>query len=208
MWIRAQTNIVDCGPRGVEWHVLSGTCTFGMKSSAGDVSAIWSKSPGINPIAPPLQWRLMYELAQAINALHTHNPPLMHRDIKGANVFLDKDLHVKLADFDLVKEDARADQLCGTPGYMVLRDDGETWAWDCASATLRDCAVRPCSCCPDAFWGLDLAWVATLRNRGRTAFNRNWHIQPPRPTTKFEAPVQGFALCVAYLTVRVWGGEL
>ena len=84
----------------------------------GDVSQLWTKSPGFNAIAPPLQWRILYELAQAINVLHTRTPPMMHRDIKGANVFLDKDLHVKLADFDLVLDAPTSDQLCGTPGYM------------------------------------------------------------------------------------------
>jgi serine/threonine protein kinase len=51
--------------------------------------------------------------------LHTADPPVMHRDVKGSNVFLDKDRHVLLADFDLATEEPTANDSCGTPGYMV-----------------------------------------------------------------------------------------
>ena len=48
--------------------------------------------------------------------------PLSHRDIKGMNVFLTKDLHAKLADFDFlleIPEGVVVNGLCGTPGYIA-----------------------------------------------------------------------------------------
>jgi serine/threonine protein kinase len=42
-------------------------------------------------------------LVEGLNYLHTHNPPVVHRDIKGANVLVDTDFCVKLADFGCSK---------------------------------------------------------------------------------------------------------
>jgi predicted Ser/Thr protein kinase len=79
-------------------------------------------------IARPLQWRLAREVADAVNALHTSTPPIAHRDLKGANVLLSKDLHAKLADFDMALPVPVpvAGGLYGTPGFMapeVMRTD-------------------------------------------------------------------------------------
>jgi serine/threonine protein kinase len=70
-----------------------------------------------NPISRPLQWRIAYELAQAL--LFMHGKGVMHRDIKGANILLTQRYHVKLADFDLATEDQSSNHTVGTPGYMA-----------------------------------------------------------------------------------------
>ena len=57
--------------------VLMEVCT------GGDINKLYSSCTTHNPISTPLQWRLAYESAQAINALHTLPKPTMHRDIKG-----------------------------------------------------------------------------------------------------------------------------
>eukprot|EP00667_Euglena_gracilis_P002871 EG_transcript_2876 len=104
--------------RVVGVHETKPVCILMELCEGGDVTALWSHSSGLNPILPPLQWRLAYELAEALNVLHTSKPPVMHRDVKGSNVFLDKDFHVLLADFDLATEEPTASDTCGTPGYM------------------------------------------------------------------------------------------
>lgn len=104
--------------RVVGVHECKPVCILMELCEGGDVTALWSHSSGVNPILPPLQWRLAVELAEALHVLHTADPPVMHRDIKGANVFLDKDRHVLLADFDLATEEPTATDACGTPGYM------------------------------------------------------------------------------------------
>ncbi|KAI5465940.1 kinase-like domain-containing protein [Mariannaea sp. PMI_226] len=64
---------------------------------------------------------LFLQLFQGIKYLHERN--IVHRDIKPENILLvDKNLHVKLADFGLAKiigEESFTTTLCGTPSYVA-----------------------------------------------------------------------------------------
>eukprot|EP00668_Euglena_longa_P031286 GGOE01040461.1.p1 GENE.GGOE01040461.1~~GGOE01040461.1.p1 ORF type:complete len:1755 (+),score=332.90 GGOE01040461.1:616-5265(+) len=73
------------------------------------------------PMPLSLKWKLAIELAQGIDALHTTKPPILHRDLKGSNVFLTSDHTVKIADFDFAVElcEGRTKGSCGTPGFMA-----------------------------------------------------------------------------------------
>ncbi|OAA73983.1 Serine/threonine-protein kinase domain protein [Cordyceps fumosorosea ARSEF 2679] len=65
--------------------------------------------------------KLFKQLFHGIKYLHERN--IVHRDIKPENILLvDKDLHVKLADFGLAKiigEQSFTTTLCGTPSYVA-----------------------------------------------------------------------------------------
>ncbi|KAI0555444.1 SMAD/FHA protein kinase [Xylaria curta] len=65
--------------------------------------------------------KLFYQLFQGIKYLHDRN--IVHRDIKPENILLvDKEVHVKLADFGLAKiigEESFTTTLCGTPSYVA-----------------------------------------------------------------------------------------
>ncbi|RYC61525.1 hypothetical protein CHU98_g4692 [Xylaria longipes] len=65
--------------------------------------------------------KLFSQLFQGIKYLHDRN--IVHRDIKPENILLvDKDVHVKLADFGLAKiigEESFTTTLCGTPSYVA-----------------------------------------------------------------------------------------
>ncbi|KAI1142742.1 Pkinase-domain-containing protein [Hypoxylon sp. FL0543] len=65
--------------------------------------------------------KLFIQLFQGIKYLHDRG--IVHRDVKPENILLvDKDLHVKLADFGLAKiigEESFTTTLCGTPSYVA-----------------------------------------------------------------------------------------
>lgn len=39
--------------------------------------------------------------------LHTHSPPIVHRDLKSSNLVVDEHWHVKVRDWDTVRVRAR-----------------------------------------------------------------------------------------------------
>ena len=43
------------------------------------------------------------EIAQGVLYLHLCNPPILHRDLKSLNIFLDHHYHVKIGDFGWTK---------------------------------------------------------------------------------------------------------
>ncbi|CAN6451527.1 unnamed protein product [Victoria cruziana] len=74
-----------------------------------------------------LTWKvrlsIAVETAEALAHLHRLEPPIIHRDVKTNNILLDRDFHVKVADFGLsrlfpldVTHVSTAPQ--GTPGYV------------------------------------------------------------------------------------------
>ncbi|KAK1365108.1 Chitin elicitor receptor kinase 1 [Heracleum sosnowskyi] len=76
----------------------------------------------------PLSWssrlQIALDSARGLEYIHEHtNPAYIHCDIKSANIWLDKNLHAKVADFGLAKlVEVRTGflqtQLVGTFGYM------------------------------------------------------------------------------------------
>jgi len=57
------------------------------------------------PLEIPLLQKATRGLLKGLNYLHTHNPPVVHRDLKGANVLVDLHFCMKLADFGCSKRD-------------------------------------------------------------------------------------------------------
>lgn len=86
------------------------------------------------PQAPGEVWAWSAVVARTLDRLHAQHPPVVHRDVKPANLLFDGDGAVHLADFGIVKELHAAwattgvNTGIGTPGYMApeqLLPDGE-----------------------------------------------------------------------------------
>ncbi|XP_057727407.1 serine/threonine-protein kinase-like protein At1g28390 [Arachis stenosperma] len=80
-----------------------------------------------SPVRPPgwtARVRLALQIAKAVHALHTSNPPVIHRDIKSSNVLIDGAWNARLGDFGLALrghvEDVRVKCTppAGTLGYL------------------------------------------------------------------------------------------
>jgi serine/threonine protein kinase len=80
-------------------------------------------------------------LAKGLHYLHSQEPPVVHRDLKGANVLVEGNFHLKLADFGCSKQ-SEATQSFSTVGSIhwvapeVLRDEGhgrraDIWSFGC-----------------------------------------------------------------------------
>ena len=63
----------------------------------------------------------MHQLLSAIKYIHLHK--VIHRDLKLGNVFLGKNLEIKIGDFGLATRlefsDERKRTICGTPNYIA-----------------------------------------------------------------------------------------
>lgn len=68
--------------------------------------------------------RLALQTAKAIDTLHSSNPPVIHRDIKSANVLIDRNYNARLSDFGLALRyhvddyRLRSTPPAGTIGYL------------------------------------------------------------------------------------------
>ncbi|KAL4608753.1 receptor-interacting serine/threonine-protein kinase 4 [Arapaima gigas] len=77
------------------------------------------------PLPWELRFRIIHETAVGMNFLHCMNPPLLHLDLKPANILLDGHYHVKISDFGLARwnglsgtNDISRDGFCGTIAYL------------------------------------------------------------------------------------------
>jgi chitin elicitor receptor kinase 1 len=81
---------------------------------------------GFGAVMPPLTWsqrvQIALDAARGLEYIHEHiKPTYIHRDIKSANILIDRDLHAKVADFGLAKltvSGTGTHGIVGTYGYM------------------------------------------------------------------------------------------
>ncbi|KAL9055416.1 MAG: hypothetical protein Q9206_003149 [Seirophora lacunosa] len=144
-------------------------------------------------ISLPEVRRFVIQLCGAIKYMHTRN--VIHRDLKMGNLFLDRDLNVKIGDFGLAavlvnpgehegshtKATLRRTTLCGTPNYIApeILDKGkrghdlkvDIWALGCIIFAMICC--RPpfqANCSTEIYEkakALDYAWPEPEMVRSR-----------------------------------------
>lgn len=68
-------------------------------------------------------WKFIFDVASGLNYLHTNNPPIVHQDIKPANILIDDNGNYTITDFGIsISRKHRvhdADENSGTLAYMA-----------------------------------------------------------------------------------------
>jgi len=70
----------------------------------------------------PKRWRMALDISLGVAYLHERIPPIVHRDLKSANIFVDENLLAKVGDFGMAKVKSVgatvATSVGGSPAYM------------------------------------------------------------------------------------------
>ena len=74
---------------------------------------------GTPGLAPTTVLRQLAQVAEALTHLHSHDPPVVHGDVKPANILLAKGGKVVLVDFGLAASGAARAQAKGTLGFVA-----------------------------------------------------------------------------------------
>lgn len=85
-----------------------------------DDDHLYAKLGKVEKYEEPVAAKYMFEMFQAVNYLHTQEPPIIHRDIKPENILFVNGV-LKLADFGWsnMKENKARTTYCGTPDYLA-----------------------------------------------------------------------------------------
>lgn len=146
-------------------------------------------------------------LLEGLDYLHTRSPPVVHRDIKGANILVDLNFCVKLADFGCSKRDlvTKSFRTIGSIPWMapevIQQQEGhgrkaDVWSLGCTFIEMAS-AEKP--------WGNDTFGniMFALRHIGLS------DATPPVPESAPEAARDLIGLCVQRSPeARPWAREL
>jgi serine/threonine protein kinase len=115
LFSRRLVNLLGCSRDGrVKLLVLEYMDNGPLHENLTDFSLSW-----------PMRVKLAVDIAKAIRALHASNPPIVHRNLRTTNVFLDRDGSARLGDFGLAKivpelaEPPRRSNLISIPGAQL-----------------------------------------------------------------------------------------
>lgn len=120
----------------------NGICLIVNHCSGGTVKDLISKG---EPVPLTEIARLLYECACGLQLLHESSPPIIHRDIKPDNIFLDSNSRLRIGDFGLarVADNEGSYYAFGCQPYMApelkfgsMGPSSDMWALGCVAVCL------------------------------------------------------------------------
>ncbi|KAH9570086.1 hypothetical protein CY35_02G021600 [Sphagnum magellanicum] len=113
-----------------------------VNTAEDDVSSSSSTS-SCTTLSWPLRVHLALQTAKALRALHSSSPPIVHRDIRAMNVFIDRNWNARLGEFGLARhhvQDRRSCAAAATPARKSnLSSIPETSESETEAAAAVDC---------------------------------------------------------------------
>src|SRR5438552_3251047 len=111
-----------CGTANADGAAFCANCGTGLSSTDGGAVAT-AAAPGGNGGALPLSVAIAILRYSAAGLAFAHDKKIVHRDIKGANILVDKDGRVMVSDFGIARalEEVSltaSGMVIGTPYYM------------------------------------------------------------------------------------------
>jgi Janus kinase 2 len=75
----------------------------------GNVNSVLMDAANEQALGVHIISRMLVDTCRGMSFLHLHNPPIIHKDLKGQNILVDDNWHCKVADFGLyvAREKAR-----------------------------------------------------------------------------------------------------
>ncbi len=122
---------------------LRGAAGTAVNTAEDDVSSSSSSTSSCTTLSWPLRVHLALQTAKALRALHSSSPPIVHRDIRAMNVFIDRNWNARLGEFGLARhhvQDRRSCPAAATPARKSnLSSIPETSEPETEAAAAVDC---------------------------------------------------------------------
>jgi serine/threonine protein kinase len=122
---------------------LRGAAGTPVNTAEDYVSSSSSSTSSCTTLSWPLRVHLALQTAKALRALHSSSPPIVHRDIRAMNVFIDRNWNARLGEFGLARhhvQDRRSCAAAATPARKSnLSSIPETSEPETEAATAVDC---------------------------------------------------------------------
>ncbi|OQR86072.1 serine/threonineprotein kinase [Achlya hypogyna] len=102
---------------GASWDSEQSICMVTERLDRGDLASLLASDEALS-VADGVS--MLLDIARGMAYLHAHTPQVLHRDLKGANIHITRDMKAKIANFEFSREKHSGDMtLLGSPSWTA-----------------------------------------------------------------------------------------